>query len=256
MGSFQSIPRPQYRTGSFVSIHGQRVPVLTAKIPETDVSQVLSTPPFSSWAANLGPRFDVSGIELESINKFGSRVGFVKFRATCTVQGNDTPGIVFARGPAVAILAVLICQEDGSQWVLCCRQPRVPAGRLLLELLAGMTDGSGYFCGVAAKEMWEEAGLRVHESELTDLTELAYGAGTTCGPGGEQAMRSDGPALGVYLSAGGCDVRTTLPCQALVCLPWSACFNSHSLTNHCSLYCIAGNGAHFSLEPHDAARRH
>jgi len=189
-----------------VLIHGRSVPV-SALIPEHEVPRVLSTPPFSTWVSNLGPRFHVRGIELESLNTFGSRVGFVKFKAACSVDGKDAPGIVFARGSAVAILVVLTSQEDGQRWVLCVRQPRVPAGRLLLELVAGMMDGRGNFCGVAAQEMAEEAQLHIHESELVDMTELAFGAGTACGSGGEEAARSDGPALGVYLSAGGCDVR-------------------------------------------------
>jgi ADP-sugar diphosphatase len=38
-----------------------------------------------------------------------------------------------------------------------------------------MLDGSGHFKGVAAEEIAEECNIVIGESELTDLTELAYG---------------------------------------------------------------------------------
>ena len=38
-----------------------------------------------------------------------------------------------------------------------------------------MLDGSGHFKGVAAEEIAEEGNIVIGESELTDLTELAYG---------------------------------------------------------------------------------
>jgi ADP-sugar diphosphatase len=53
-------------------------------------------------------------------------------------------------------------------------QPRIPAGSLsFAELPAGMIDDSGTFAGAAAKEIGEETGLEVKESELLNMTELA-----------------------------------------------------------------------------------
>ena len=43
----------------------------------------------------------------------------------------------------------------------------------MVELPAGMLDDSGTFSGGAAKEIKEETGLEVPESQLVDLTKLA-----------------------------------------------------------------------------------
>lgn len=43
----------------------------------------------------------------------------------------------------------------------------------MVELPAGMLDDSGTFSGGAAKEIKEETGLEVPESQLIDLTQLA-----------------------------------------------------------------------------------
>jgi ADP-sugar diphosphatase len=68
-----------------------------------------------------------------------------------------------------------------------------------------MMDGKGSFVGVAAKEMAEETGIVITAADLQDLTELAYGAGETAGPGGAEAAAAGGALHGMYPSAGGCD---------------------------------------------------
>lgn len=53
-------------------------------------------------------------------------------------------------------------------------QPRIPAGSLAFsEIPAGMLDDSGSFAGGAAKEIQEETGLTIPQSELIDMTSLA-----------------------------------------------------------------------------------
>ena len=59
-----------------------------------------------------------------------------------------------------------------------------------------MLDNSGTFSGAAAKEIEEETGLKIPESELTDLTALAIPSGSENEEKLQQAM---------YPSAGGCD---------------------------------------------------
>ena len=103
----------------------------------------------------------------------------------------------------MAILPVLTC--EGTQWVVCCRQPRLPIGRHFLEIPAGMLDDSGSFVGVAAKEMQEETGIAMTEADLVDLTSLAYGEGCVAGPGGAEAAAAGGALHGMYPSVGGCD---------------------------------------------------
>lgn len=76
-------------------------------------------------------------------------------------------------------------------------QPRIAGGSLAFaEIPAGMLDG-GTFSGGAAKEIEEETGLKVKESELIDMTALAIA----------ESEDADGEKLqkAVYPSPGGCD---------------------------------------------------
>jgi ADP-sugar diphosphatase len=155
----------------------------------------------------------------------------------------------------VAILVILKC--EGERWVVCCRQPRIPIGRAdYLEIPAGMLDDSGQFAGVAAKvrggapgkvtlpplqtrdvfspapiprplspplapfhlqELREETGIVIGESDMVDLTALAFGlrvppppptGGGGSGGGGAAAGPTDEELRaprGMYPSVGGCD---------------------------------------------------
>ncbi|CAI5498551.1 unnamed protein product [Closterium sp. Naga37s-1] len=95
------------------------------------------------------------------------------------------PGIVFARGPAVGIFMLLRVAEpqpqpqtqgDGppeppTDYVVLTEQARVPVGRVLLEMPAGMLDGNhGEYVGTAAKEVKEETGITVRHDHLINLT--------------------------------------------------------------------------------------
>jgi 8-oxo-dGTP pyrophosphatase MutT (NUDIX family) len=64
--------------------------------------------------------------------------------------------------------------EDEKQVILTV-QPRIAASSLAFtEIPAGMVDDEkGSFAGKAAKEIKEETGLEVNESELVDMTKLA-----------------------------------------------------------------------------------
>lgn len=86
--------------------------------------------------------------------------------------------------------------SETDKYLILTRQPRVPTGSLsFTELPAGMIDDSGSFSGAAAREIQEETGLEIQESELVDLTGLALsytedstgerlGAGVYSSPGG------------------------------------------------------------------------
>lgn len=113
------------------------------------------------------------------------------------------PGSVFLRGPSVGMMIVL--QPDDlpkdskeEKHVILTVQPRIPAGTLrLVELPAGMVD-DGTFSGSAAKEIKEELGLSIPESELTNLSELAVPA-SSAGEEGEKLPQA------MFPSAGGSD---------------------------------------------------
>lgn len=168
------------------------VPVPVEGIPGLDLERALKSPLLLNWAASVKPDIRVETVRVASIDYFGPRVGFLKIEAAAYYHGIRIPGICFLRGGAVAILVLLEC--EGKTYVILTRQPRVPVGSDgLLELPAGMLDGSGAFAGVAAKELAEETGITLKAEDLVDLTEL-----TNKAEGAE-------PFLGMLPSAGGCD---------------------------------------------------
>jgi ADP-sugar diphosphatase len=69
------------------------------------------------------------------------------------------------------------------------------------ELPAGMLD-DGTFAGTAAKEIEEECGIKVPESELIDLTALALSEQSATGHHSEAGVKL---GEGIYPSPGACD---------------------------------------------------
>lgn len=213
-----------------VTIKGNSVPVvgpapLVSEKGEVDiVALAVSSAPFQEWIAAVearGTGMSVKAITVQGVDMFGPRVGFCKFKADVEVDGLFVPGIVFMRGGAVAILVILVDEEDGAEYALLTRQPRVPIGwDSFPEIVAGMLDGSGHFAGAAAREMQEETGITIDENELLDLTGLAYGTPlssvttsssspphltSASGPdAGNQAQHQAG-FPGIFPSPGGCD---------------------------------------------------
>jgi ADP-sugar diphosphatase len=161
--------------------------------PGVDLAVATTAKQFTNWLASVDlTKFTIKSVHFQSVDMFGAtKVGFVKFRAT-VVDKNDRPvnGIVFARGGAVAVLALFEC--EGKTHVVVTVQPRVPVGKFdFVEICAGMLDGSGNFGGVAAKELKEELDIELSEDDLTDLTELAgYSGGFFLSPGAcEETIR-------------------------------------------------------------------
>lgn len=141
-----------------------------------DVAKAIEAKPFKEWCLKIGQnqRIVISSILIQSVDMFGPRVGFMKFKAETTVDRKAVPGIVFMRGGAVAILVDLKCGEERHTLLVC--QPRVSVAEdALPEIPAGMLDGDGNFAGVAAKEMKEETGIEIRENDLIDMTSKVYG---------------------------------------------------------------------------------
>lgn len=147
----------------------------------------LESEPFQTWRQRCEQihnhkRIEIHSVEIQSVDLFGKKVGFIKIKSHCTLIDGDThhkehplPGICFLRGNAVSILVVLCCEDSDETYALLVEQPRIPIGQVsVLELPAGMIDlASDGVAGVAAKEMEEECGIVVKASELVNLTELA-----------------------------------------------------------------------------------
>lgn len=173
------------------------------------LKDVMSAAIFQSWLAKVkqDERFELRAVHFQSLDRFGPRVGFIKFKADIMGRGRKAvsadvelrddsvspsaseprplPGVVFMRGGSVGILPVFTCPGKGHFAVMAV-QPRVPVGSFeCLEIPAGMLDGDGNFMGVAAKELKEELGIEINEGDLTDMTALAgYPEGFFPTPGG------------------------------------------------------------------------
>ena len=159
-----------------ILIHGQQVPV-TASCA-CNLEEVVKSPNFVYWAQQIDPNLLVGNVDIQSVDYFGSgRIGFIKLKATVHLasrpEGKNIPGIVFMRGPSVAILLVLRC--NGKKYTVLTRQARVPIGAsAFTEIPAGVFDGE-IFAGVAAKELKEEVGITIDSAHLVDMTRKVYG---------------------------------------------------------------------------------
>lgn len=167
--------------------------------PDLTQDQLLSFRPFNSWLSTVqhslslqsskpshpfhNDPYKLESITVQSVDFFGQRIGFLKFKAVIrSSSGGTLPGSVFLRGGSVAILLILepegqsALNKQPERWVVLTVQPRIPAGSLeMVELPAGMIDDSGTFSGAAAKEIQEECGIEIPEDKLIDLTSLALG---------------------------------------------------------------------------------
>eukprot|EP01046_Picozoa_sp_COSAG06_P013615 COSAG06_NODE_828_length_12054_cov_67.028440_3_plen_450_part_00 len=179
------------------AIKGGRTQVpVTTDLMDVDLQKVLDAPVFNDWVEQVDkdPILFIASVDVQSVDMFGPRIGFIKFKTAALVNiGGDegiaqVPGIVFMRGGAVGILVIL--ESEDREYTILTYQARVPVGiHNLPEVPAGMLDGSGNFKGVAADEIAEECDIVISEDELVDLTELAY----------------EGKWKGMFPSAGGCD---------------------------------------------------
>lgn len=161
-----------------------------SKLFKTWLDKMLNKHGLAGETGSLNGRVTVDAVEFQSVDMFGPNIGFLKFVAIVRdSSGLKLPGIVFARGGSVAIL--LLLDVDGkheTQVVLTC-QARVPVGRLTLEIPAGMLDSHHNFSGAAAKELLQETGIKIQQSDLFDLTSLLKGT----------------PEQAIFPSPGGCD---------------------------------------------------
>ncbi|KAH8742690.1 nudix hydrolase [Diaporthe sp. PMI_573] len=213
---------------------------VTAQGLERD--QLTQWAPFMNWISTLfhslslqerplhpfhNNPYRLKDITIESYTLFkANNIGFLKLSAdVSTADGkNRLPGTISLRGPAVAMLVVLIPEDNqrsdadalDKAYVLLTVQPRIPTGSLgFVELPAGIMDGDSNFAGVAAREIEEELGLVIKQDELTCLTDKvaemrrARNESNETGIGSGSKLDSAGAdenlTCAMYPSAGGCD---------------------------------------------------
>ena len=189
--------------------------VVTLAATNITEKQLLDFPAFRNWKETLKSNLELQytdpahdfrndpylleTITIQSVDWFGERIGFVKLQAVIrNARDVRLPGVAFLRGGSVAMLMILRPKDSRDErWVVLTEQPRVPAGSLkFVEIPAGMIDNAKTFGGAAAKEIYEETGFTLPESELIDLTELALRRSIMSEPSMQNAM---------YPSPGGSD---------------------------------------------------
>ncbi|XP_020597888.1 nudix hydrolase 14, chloroplastic [Phalaenopsis equestris] len=171
-------------------------------LSEFEFRSAIESPLFKQWLKNMqgergllaGGQMHLQRVEVQGIDMFQDRIGFLKFKAEVydTQTGMKVPGIVFARGPSVGVLILLESEED--TYVVLTEQARVPVGKLLLELPAGMLDDGGDVVGTAVREVEEETGINLNVRDMVNLT----------------AFLDTTTSCKVFPSPGGCDEELNL----------------------------------------------
>ncbi|KAK9203605.1 hypothetical protein WN943_013861 [Citrus x changshan-huyou] len=200
----ESSPSPLTHSITIPSQLSQPVHVVAAPgLSESDFRCAVESTLFKQWLKNLQSETGILAngdmllkhVLIQGVDMFGKRIGFLKFKADifCKETGQKVPGIVFARGPAVAVLILL--DSEGETYAILTEQVRVPTGRVILELPAGMLDDDkGDFVGTAVREVEEETGIQLKLEDMIDLTAFLY------------------PSTGCkfFPSPGGCDEEISL----------------------------------------------
>ncbi|KAF2704890.1 hypothetical protein K504DRAFT_506366 [Pleomassaria siparia CBS 279.74] len=175
------------------TLEGFRNPVVVTLTTNVTKDQLLGFRPFKVWKDTLQSNlalqyieqahafgtdpFTIRSIEVQSVDWFGKRIGFVKLKAVISNRDgrNLLPGTVYLRGGYVAMLIILRPSDARDErMVIMTEQPRVAVGSLgVFEIPTGMLDDTGIIRGAAAIEIEEETGFKLPLSELIDMTELA-----------------------------------------------------------------------------------
>lgn len=152
------------------------------ELDEEQIKKVLECNKFRTWVKKVKDNFDLEHVTVTDVDFFGSKVGFVKARASVKdLNGNKLPGIAFIRGDAVSILFVIKDSLTNERFIALVGQARVPVGEALIyESPAGMMDEEQHIAGVAIKELEEELGI-----ESLDYTKLKFLTEGYTSPGGQ-----------------------------------------------------------------------
>ncbi|XP_058085731.1 nudix hydrolase 14, chloroplastic isoform X6 [Magnolia sinica] len=141
---------------------GESFEIVAAEgLSDSDFRNAIDSSLFKQWLKNMQSETGILAngsmslrqVLIQGVDMFGRGVGFLKFKADVIDKetGKKVPGIVFSRGPAVAILILL---ESGDEtFAVLTEQVRVPVGKYILELPAGMLDDDkGDIIGTAVRE--------------------------------------------------------------------------------------------------------
>jgi len=150
------------------SINGVSVPVeypTSVKGPD-HITFLLHEPKVEEYFTTIHPDILVKKVTILSEFMFGKRLGFLFMDLDCydRASGKKLAGVVFLRGDSVACLILIKNKETGKLYFAKVIQPRVPCGKSIAEICAGMVDektGKIQIIGVMATEIEEELGIKV-----------------------------------------------------------------------------------------------
>ena len=136
--------------------HNDRVIPVTG----TFLQDALNSDIFLSWFNSIDPSFTLNSIIIESVDTLchNNEIFMIKLKADLILP-SGVPFIptVILRHSAVAALCVLTCED--KKYIVLVNQPRVPVGKTVYELPAGMIDDRKNPSEVILRELEEEAQL-------------------------------------------------------------------------------------------------
>lgn len=121
-----------------VFFRGNPISVTYPSLSREVAEKALKSEPFVTWLERCAcctsnkKQLELLAIELQSVDMFGSRVGFIKLKSVCKLKNEQgviqeqaaLPGICFLRGNAVGILVALLCKDDDTTYSILVEQPR------------------------------------------------------------------------------------------------------------------------------------
>jgi len=126
-------------------------------------------------------RLESNGLEIHRIDELYSRrngKGEVLFSLlytdATTPEGNKIPPICFLKGEVVCVLICFIDSLTKEKYLLLVRQRRICDGSLTYEHPAGMLDSERDAAAVAAREVWEETGIKIETEQLVKLNDEPF----------------------------------------------------------------------------------
>ena len=138
-----------------------------------DASLLQRTSLLSDWLSTINPDWVITKCTVMSVDVWPSGVvGFLELDVTYSIGSNIHNERIIIAGGSVSAALIVKCSDDGQYYTVLVRQPRIGSGKLTLEYPAGMTDGSSDYRGTAIRELQEEVGICVTDSELIDVSEL------------------------------------------------------------------------------------
>ena len=168
-------------------IRGIRVYTKDPKVAR-HMGALKNSPKFLNYVNGLDTKnHTISSIEIERVTMFGpTNVGFVYMTVSCvtlkqnpkTNKKTTIPGVVFLRGDSVATFITIKNKQSGKYYCLLVSQYRVPIGKYIHELVAGMLDKqTGDPTGKMLDEVYEETGIKLKKNDLSKLGVITLSPG-------------------------------------------------------------------------------